>query len=69
MRLSIENFIFLKIEGMNGILFGGLTLPSPKEWVLKADLFGRPSGLSAHTPAGIMHGPVSASIPGAKIHH
>ncbi len=30
MRLSIENFIFLKIEGVNGILFGHLTLPSPK---------------------------------------
>jgi len=44
--LSIENFIFLKIEGMNGILFGYLTLSSPKERVLKAGNFGPPKFIS-----------------------
>jgi len=42
MRLSIENFIFLKIEGVNGILFGELTLLSPKERVLKVDFLWAP---------------------------
>ena len=44
MRLSIENFIFLKIAGVNEILFGNLTLPSLKERVLKVNFLGARAG-------------------------